>query len=471
VRLEGAARFRPSMLVLVLLVVLAAAGWGGFASAALAAPVAALLAIGLRLDPWLTHRLLTAVPESLLALGAIGVLLGRVLLARGATRAETVRLLTALCACAFLLRAAAVNHPDFYYPDLRTHARLVQVVRAAGLDFFRSPSTYIWEHGVWRTEAYGKTYAFPYTPAFHLPFAVFPLSYDALVTALKLGGAAVSLVPIVLVWAMAARLGAGRIGALLMVLIPTYTSRLSFAFLPSLFGHAVDMGLLCWLLGRAPALASRPTLVRLAAWVAACQLAYISGVMNMSLFIACLAVVGPSGTSRERARQGAAILAAGLLASALSVALYYRDFLGMVTDVLPRVGGAHGAVSRYPVQSFFVVAYERTRDFFGPLYPVLAVAGVVALRTRAGFRVLLAWVATYFVLLLGRAKVPDVFLHGHETLFVTPLVALAAGEALTRLAERGRAARWAAALVLLVLAVSGLVLQWRAIADQLGNAR
>ena len=27
------------------------------------------------------------------------------------------------------------------------------------------------EHGVWRTEAYGRTYAFPYTPAFHLPFA------------------------------------------------------------------------------------------------------------------------------------------------------------------------------------------------------------------------------------------------------------------------------------------------------------
>jgi hypothetical protein len=278
-------------------------------------------------------------------------------------------------------------------------------------------------------------------------------------------------VPIVLVWAMAARLGAGRVGALLMVLIPTYTSRLSFAFLPSLFGHAVDMGLLCWLLGRAPTLSSRSTLVRLAAWVAACQLAYISGVMNMSLFIACLALIGPSGTSRERVRQGAAILAAGLLASALSVALYYRDFLGMVTDVLPRVGGAHGAVSRYPVQSVFVVAYERTRDFFGPLYPVLAVGGLVALRARAGFRVLLAWVATYFVLLLGRAKVPDVFLHGHETLFITPLVCLAAGEALTRLAERGRAARWAAALLLLALAVGGLVLQWRAIADQLANAR
>ena len=35
-----------------------------------------------------------------------------------------------------VLRALAVNHPDFYYPDLRTHARLVEVVRSAGLGFF-----------------------------------------------------------------------------------------------------------------------------------------------------------------------------------------------------------------------------------------------------------------------------------------------------------------------------------------------
>ena len=66
---------------------------------------------------------------------------------------------------------------------------------------------------------------------------------------------------------------------------------------------------------------------------------------------------------------------------------------------------------------------------------------------------------------------PDVFLHGHETLFVTPLVCLAAGQALATLASHGRAARAAALVLGGSLALQGLAWQWHALADQLGNAR
>src|SRR5262249_50957382 len=143
--------------------------------------------------------------------------------------------------------ALAVNHPDFYYPDQRTHARLVEKVQDEGLAFFVSPSRAIWEHGVWRTEAYGRTYAFPYSPAFHLPFTLLPVGYDTLLLAMKLAAAAVSVVAIPLTWALARRLGAPVLGAALLVLVPTYTSRLSFAFLPALFGHAFDLALILWL--------------------------------------------------------------------------------------------------------------------------------------------------------------------------------------------------------------------------------
>ena len=44
------------------------------------------------------------------------------------------------------LAVLAVNHPDFYYPDLRTHARLVEKVQEEGFGFFVSPSRAIWEH-------------------------------------------------------------------------------------------------------------------------------------------------------------------------------------------------------------------------------------------------------------------------------------------------------------------------------------
>ena len=84
---------------------------------------------------------------------------------------------------------------------------------------------------------------------------------------------------------------------------------------------------------------------------------------------------------------------------------------------------------------------------------------------------LAGWLGAYALLLLGRAKAPDVFLHGHETLLVTPLVCLAAGVALDRVARRSRPASWTVAAVVAFLAVQGALGQWRAIAEQLGNAR
>jgi hypothetical protein len=145
----------------------------------------------------------------------------------------------------------------------------------------------------------------------------------------------------------------------------------------------------------------------------------------------------------------------------------------MVLDVVSRAAsGAPAAASRYPIGGWIAVAYERTRDFFGFLYPPLTLLGLVlAFRRRAPGRFLLAaWGSAYLLLLLGRAKLPDVFLHGHETLFVTPLVCLMAGEALAWLWKRGAAGRLLTAAVVALLALQGLTLQWRAVADQLGNA-
>jgi hypothetical protein len=288
----------------------------------------------------------------------------------------------------------------------------------------------------------------------------------------------VSVVPLVLVWALARRLGASTAGAFLMVLVPTYTSRLSFAFLPSLFGHAVDMAFVLWLAGRIDRVGEARTWLAGAAWVAACQLAYVSGVINISLLVAVLAVITALA---GRPRAALAILAMGAAGSAVSLALYYRDFLPMFADVTSRIaGGAARAPSRYPVQSFWTVAYDRTRDFFDGVYPVLTALGIALLCRRRPeaptrwpirTRLVAAWLITYGLLLLGRARVPDLFLHGHETLLVTPLVCLASGETLAALARRGGARRAAAAILLMFLAAQGFAWQWRALADQLGNAR
>lgn len=471
--LYGGSQFVPAVVIALLVALHVLAGWDLRRAALLAAPWAAAAAFGLLRDPWLVHRLLRGVVLSLSLFGVVGVGIGRLLQARGRAAAPDVRALAALALATLLLRALAVNHPDFYYPDLRTHARLVQVVRAAGLDFFRAPAAYIWEHGVWRTEAYGRTYAFPYTPAFHLPFVAIAFGYDELIAAMKLAAAGLTTVPLVLVWVLARRLGASVLGAALMTVIPTYLSRLSFAFLPALFGHAVDMALVVWLAGRLDRVREPGVWAKGALLVAAGQLAYVSGVVNVTLFVAVLAACEAVARPPARARQAAALLTMGLAGSLVSVLVYYRDFLPMVGDVLGhamRSGAA--ATSVHPVQGFFVVAYARTRDFFDGMYPALAAAGLFVLfRRRKGASLLAAWLVTYVLLLLGRAKMPDLFLHGHETLLVTPLVCLASGQALAVLAARGRAGRAAALVLGTALAVQGFVWQWRALADQLGNAR
>jgi hypothetical protein len=287
---------------------------------------------------------------------------------------------------------------------------------------------------------------------------------------MKLAGAAVSVVPILLLWALARRWGAATAGAFLLMVVPTYTSRLSFAFLPSLFGHAVDMAFLLWLAANLERVTERRVWLAGAAWVAACQLAYVSGVINISLPVAVLAAVTAVG---GRPRAGLALLGMGLAGSAIAVVAYYRDFLPMAADVASRIAaGAQRVASRYPIQSFWAVAYGRTRDFFDGVYPLLAALGLALLARGGGARarIVAAWIVTYAALLLGRAKAPDVFLHGHETLLVTPLVCLAAGEALAALARRGGWRRAAAFVLLAALVVQGLAWQWRALADQLGNA-
>jgi hypothetical protein len=474
IALAGPSRWRGVLLVALVLLVLRLAGWSARAAAFAAAPLALLLSAGLWLDPWLTHRLLTGVPETYGAVAVVGLALAHWLRARRGLALEDVQRLALVLTAALLLRAAAVNHPDFYYPDLRTHARLVETVRAGGLDFFRSPAKYIWEHGVWRTQAYGQTYAFPYSPAFHLAFVPLALEGDALESALKLFAAAISLVPLVVVWALARRVGVPPLWpALLMVAIPTYTSRLTFAFMPALFGHAFDMLLVLWLCTYLSRLGSPRTLIIGAALVAACQLAYVSGINNTGALIAALALAWAWDGPREgRVRRAALVLGMGLAGAFIAVALYYRDFFGLVSGVIANVrAGTTATPSHYPVQSFWSVAYGRTLDFFGWLYPPLAVIGFARLLARCVARpVLIAWALGYLLLLVGRARMPDIFLHGHETLLITPLVCLAAGEALAALANRGRSARLAAIALLAVLAVQGLWLQWQALRDQLANA-
>ena len=469
--LSGAARFRPALVVALVLLMLRCAGLSLRTAAWLASPAALAASLTLLWRPWLMHQLCTGVPETLALVGLPAILVARALTERGRIEPRSLRNVACLGLAAFLMRATVLNHPAFYYPDLRTHARYARGLREMGGEALLRPADLVKGFGIWKTESGEGEKVFPYPPSFHVPFALLGRGLDETVTAMKLWAVALSVVPLVLLWALARRLEASVLGVVLMLFIPTYTSRLSFAFLPALFGHAAEAAFLYWLAGHLAATGqSRRALLQGALFASACQLAYVSGVINVSILLGILglvtAILPPASL-----RRAAGIVGMGLFSSLLSFALYYRDFLPMAFDVLPGVAGGAATASRYPAQPFLAVVAARTHDFFGGVLPALALAGLVILLARGrGRGLLLAWGASYFVMLLGRAKLPDLFLHGHETLFVTPLVCLAAGEALLSLWRLGRIGRVAAASGLLFLAYQGLALQWQALAAQLQNA-
>ena len=73
-------------------------------------------------------------------------------------------------------------------------------------------------------------------------------------------------------------------------------------------------------------------------------------------------------------------------------------------------------------------------------------------------------------MILLRAKVPDVFRYGHETLFFTPLAGILAGGAIIEALKRGGVMRGLAVVFGIALAAFSLLEQSRAVAEQLANA-
>lgn len=471
-RLAGWAALRPALLTGLLLGVMLACGFDLRRAALLALPWSLATAAGVLWHPWLTHRLLTGVPEALALLGVALALLARVFDARRPT-GPPLRWAVALALFAFLARGVALNHPDYYYPDLTSHARVVEIVRDAGWDMLRRPAAHMDEQTAWKHVVFGKAYVMPYSVAFHAPLALTSLSRDQLLTAVKLASAATSVVPIVALWLLARQVGASPLGAVLLVFVPGYGLRLSLAFAAALFGHAVDMAYLTWLQPRLGRIATPAALIGATLLFAACQLAYVSAVIVMPVFFAVLAAATGMEPGDARRRRAAALLAVAGFGSLVAFVAYYRGFSDLLLDVAPLVlGGASPDEAHREAQSFFSLAVHRSHAFLGAGVPLLALPGLwLLLRASPARALLTAWAITYPLLLLGRARYPDVFVHPHDALFVTPLACLAAAEATSRLGDRsGRWKPLVVALVVAALAVEGLLAQWRALAAQLGNA-
>src|SRR5262245_19672645 len=511
VSLCGTAQGRPLVLLVLVFAILRTAGFAARGAFLATAPLSLLLAAGLAIDPWLVHRLLTGLPESstVAALAAVVVRAWRHG-HRGAA-APDARGIAALVLATFLVRAAALNHPYFYHPDLTIHARLVDVVRKAGFDLLRDPPAYLWgtraepqagnpeppsesaaepssdpaaerssnrapddrpraqrtTSGLWRIRTGGAPQAMPYSLAFHVPFAVLGLEGDRLLTTLKLAGVALSVVPLALAWALAGRLGLPPLGAVLLAFVPTAFGELTIGALPALFGHVLDVGLLLWLASQLPRL-SAPTVATMSALlVAAAQLSYVYSIVTSLVLLAVLAALGPFVVPGWAGRRSAAVAGIGLAGSLLAFAVYYRGFASAIAAVFTAIEQTAG---RPAPHSLFSYGFQHT--FWG--WPFLAAALVglgLLLRARPAPVLVAAWTIAYVLLVGLRLAAPQAMRFGHENLFAAPLIAFAAAAAMAALAGRGPGGVVAARALLVLLVVYGLYVQAAMLVEQFGRAR
>jgi hypothetical protein len=483
VRLAGVARARPALLVGVAFLVLLLAGLEARAAAIVTVPLSLALTAALFADPWLTHLLLTGLPEGRVLFGATAILLARALERWGLLNAGTRRRACALALLVFVLRGAAVNHPDYHYPDLVSHARRTAIVRRAGLDAFLQPTKYLDARaadeggaegrtaaGLWLYRIGGAHFALPYSLFAYAPVAALARDFDGSIAVLKLAGAFCSALPVILVAALAGALGAPWWSAVLWAAAPTAAAELGFASYPALFGHVFDLVFLLFLVARAPVLARPQFVLAGGLLLAVAMLAYVSSPVITGLLLGWLAVLWwlEGGEARAGARAVVTLIALG---AGLALALYYRHFVAGAFDA---VGAALASPeSSQPARPGPGRIDQSLATWAIPLLLPCALFGLVPLLRRPGpaRNVLAATVLGLGVAAGLKLRLPVVFGFLHLALFTTPLVCLAAARGLQGLSERGRVARAVATAMTGLVTVQGVVLQVRIFLDHLSRAR
>jgi hypothetical protein len=442
----GAARLAPLLLLpLAWLLHWRGAPWRYAALGCAAA--AAAYATALVLHPMTTAHLAGHLALPGLALAVLAACL----LPRGGVGAT----LLAVSVAAFVLKGAWLFHPAAFYPDVQQHRRYLFALREApgGLRE-RMAGAQARLHWGERTVA-GRTYAFPYSPVFYLPFFGLRDDHQATEDAMRQAGlVAAALEPVAAYAIGAAALGAGTglAAGVLVAALPVAHSRLLLAMWPTLVGHALDLLVIL----SALRYLREPTGRRLALLAAATLgafLTYITSLFTVSAFLLCLALL-----ARPRARALVGLWLGGALACVL---LLYAPFVrSFVTEILPSMLQAAPASAPEPAApeaTGLLAAARRLPLFFGWSTLAVAAGGALLARRRLspeGRPVLAAWALAFFVLLGLRAFGGGLFRDLKEISFVSTLVAIAAAAVVAHLGEKH--GRWPAGLALAALVTLGL---------------
>lgn len=449
-RPRGRARWLPALLAVFLFALLRL---GGLATRpALACGLAGVAGLGLAFQADLlgfARALLTLAPLAA-GLGAAACLFLR--------RLPLGHLTLPVFVGGLLLKGALLFHPATFYPDVANARKYVETYRTtAGSLAERAVATQRATNVGFPRRLAGRDYALPYSPLYFLPLGLAATPGGVEVAVRGVGLAASALVALPLFW-LASRVfspAAGVLATLLWVFLPPLMSRLLLALHATLVGNLLDVLAIVAVFALLGSPASPRRWAAAGAATLASLLVYTSSFFSLTGFFLFVAL-------RER-RLAPRLLGLLLACGTLTVCwLYWPFLLALATEILPAVArgpavGAAGAPA--PAAPDPVGALARVPLFYGYLYPVLAVAGLVLAHRRAeprAFRVLSAWGLAFLLMLALRAFGGGVFKDLKEITFAAPWVALLSAGALTALAGRGFKGRLLAVLLTLALVAFGL---------------
>jgi hypothetical protein len=383
-----------------------------------------------------------------------------------------------LVACVGMtLRLFALFHPDFYYPDVRTHSKFVSLIWTEGLsDFFSSYIENQHRHLLGLQYVSGRWAAFPYPPLLYL--TIYPLSLLQLPVEdwMKLVPAFLLAVESLVLFAIAGRLGVDPRTAVAAVLLHSTARVLSFrlavASYASLFGHFWDMLAALYVVWFFDRLARPLYGAGLALLVAISILSYAGSVLTLGIFAPILSLAVLFSRRTRPSRATAAALAGFSLAGALAAAgIFYLQYVPELLGSREAAGSsadtglASLVEARLTPLAALAMAFYRLQLFYAWPYAVLGIALLAWFFWKRGgglhpvavpFAV--AASGTYLGMNFLRAGLGSthIFQFSKDDLVILPLVALLVGGLVRALWERGSLSRALAVAILLGWVTFGL---------------
>lgn len=362
------------------------------------------------------------------------------------------------------LRLVGLFHPDFYYPDVRTHSKFVSVIWTEGLGGFFTRHIENQHRYLLGLQLVDQTWlAFPYPPLLYL--GIYPLSLLQLPVDdwMKLVPTVLVGVEALMVYAIGFHLGLGArasaIAASLHATARLVAFRLAVASFPALFGHFWDVVIGLYLV----LFFSRMKRIRyglgLGALVALSLLSYAGSVLVLGIFVPTFAAAVALWRPAQRAEALRAALWS-LGGAGLALVVFYLQY---IPELLPQglgraasAGGAHLIDVRLTPMAALRMALHRLLLFYGPLFGPLVVLGFPwagrKIDHSLGRPLAVASCVTFLGLNFLRSGLGEthVFQFSKDALVLLPLAALVLGNLVDVACGKGR---WACRLAALLAAV------------------